>query len=120
MSYIVTKTINGRQYQYLQTSYRVGKKVRTKSKYLGPIAAASSFEHVPRFDEQKELERQRAKEAAYNSMVERFHREVGLTVTQGDPVPVEKPPTEIFFASRSANEQPSKEDGPAEAGPRDQ
>lgn len=120
MSYIVTKTINGRQYQYLQTSYRVGKKVRTRSKYLGPVAAAASCGHFPKFDEQKELERQRAEEAAYNTMVERFHREVGLTVTQGDPVLVEKPPTEISYASQAPGDQSSKEDGPAEAGPHDQ
>jgi hypothetical protein len=36
MSYVVIKTINGRRYRYLQRSYRVGKKVRTESLYLGP------------------------------------------------------------------------------------
>ena len=33
----IIKTVKGRQYAYEQTSYRVGKKVRTKSKYLGPV-----------------------------------------------------------------------------------
>ena len=113
MSYIVTKTINGRQYQYLQTSYRVGKKVRTKSKYLGPIGAAASFQHVPRFDEQKELERQHAEEKAYNAMVERFHREVGLTVTRGDPVPIEKPPTNMSYASKGSKADADHTDGAA-------
>jgi hypothetical protein len=37
MSYTVIKTINGRQYEYLQTSYREGSKVRTKSVYIGPV-----------------------------------------------------------------------------------
>ncbi len=37
MSYTVIKTIGGRQYKYLQTSYRFGGKVRTKSIYLGPV-----------------------------------------------------------------------------------
>jgi len=36
MSYVVIKTINGRRYRYLQRSYRVGKKVKTESTYLGP------------------------------------------------------------------------------------
>lgn len=39
------KTINGKQYAYEQTSYRVGKKVKTKSKYLGPVA--SFFTPIP-------------------------------------------------------------------------
>ena len=34
--YQVTKTINGRKYLYLQMTYREGRKVRTKNKYLGP------------------------------------------------------------------------------------
>ena len=34
--YTVTKTINGRKYLYLQMTYRDGRKVRTKNKYLGP------------------------------------------------------------------------------------
>jgi hypothetical protein len=37
VSYTVIKTINGRQYEYLQTSYREGGKVRTKSVYVGPV-----------------------------------------------------------------------------------
>lgn len=37
VSYTVIKTINGRQYEYLQTSYREGGKVRTKCVYIGPV-----------------------------------------------------------------------------------
>lgn len=37
MAYIRTKTIKGKQYRYLQESYRSGGKVRTRSKYLGPV-----------------------------------------------------------------------------------
>lgn len=36
MTYRVIKTIRGRQYLYEQTSVRVGKKVKTISKYLSP------------------------------------------------------------------------------------
>lgn len=41
MSYIVTKTIKGRQYRYEQTSYREGGKVKTKSVYLGPVSGTT-------------------------------------------------------------------------------
>jgi hypothetical protein len=37
VSYTVIKTIGGRQYEYLQTSYREGGKVKTKSVYIGPV-----------------------------------------------------------------------------------
>lgn len=34
--YVVVKTIKGKQYRYLQRSYRASGKVRTESIYLGP------------------------------------------------------------------------------------
>ena len=37
MSYIEIKIIKGMKYRYERTSYRVGKAVKHKSKYLGPI-----------------------------------------------------------------------------------
>lgn len=39
MTYQVIKTVNGHRYRYLQTSYRLGDKVRTHSTYLGPVDA---------------------------------------------------------------------------------
>jgi len=38
--YIVIKTVKGRRYRYAQWSWREGKKVRTKSRSLGPIGGA--------------------------------------------------------------------------------
>jgi hypothetical protein len=38
MSYIVIKIIKGRRYRYLQTSWREGRRVRTRSVCLGPLA----------------------------------------------------------------------------------
>ncbi|MDP3077502.1 hypothetical protein [Bradyrhizobium sp.] len=35
--YVVVKTIKGRRYRYLQTSFRQGKRVYTKSICLGPV-----------------------------------------------------------------------------------
>jgi hypothetical protein len=40
MAYVVIKTINGRQYRYEQRSWREGKRVRTESRYLGPVIEA--------------------------------------------------------------------------------
>lgn len=37
MAYIEIKTIKGRKYRYERTSYRVGKIVKHKSAYLGPV-----------------------------------------------------------------------------------
>jgi hypothetical protein len=36
-TYIVIKTINGRQYRYRQSTRREGGRMRTKSEYLGPV-----------------------------------------------------------------------------------
>lgn len=38
--YHTRKRIKGRQYWYLQKSWREGKRVRTKSYYIGPVGAA--------------------------------------------------------------------------------
>jgi len=37
MSYMEIKTIKGRKYRYQRTSYRVGKVVKHRSKYIGPL-----------------------------------------------------------------------------------
>ena len=34
--YIVIKTIKGRRYRYRQKTWREGKRVRTRSEYIGP------------------------------------------------------------------------------------
>ena len=36
--YRVVKTIKGRKYVYLQRTYRVGGKMKTESRYVGPVA----------------------------------------------------------------------------------
>jgi hypothetical protein len=42
MTYKVIKRIKGRQYIYEQSSYRLGNKVKTKSKYIGPVNPRAS------------------------------------------------------------------------------
>lgn len=126
MSYVVIKTIGNRQYRYLQTSYRVGKKVKTKCVYLGPVTRAGSDgngmagpQHFPRFDEEKELQRQRNEKAAYEAMKERFTKEVGLVIGPDNPVPVEKHIPTISFAPSAAptvqESQAPSGDGTAES-----
>jgi hypothetical protein len=36
--YPIVKRINGRLYLYLQQSYRLGKRVKTRNKYIGPYS----------------------------------------------------------------------------------
>lgn len=44
MAFVRIRTFKGRQYKYLQHSYRVGRKVKTRSIYLGPvIGSIASF-----------------------------------------------------------------------------
>lgn len=37
MSFLRIKTIKGNQYQYREFRFRVGKKVKSKSEYIGPV-----------------------------------------------------------------------------------
>jgi hypothetical protein len=48
MSYIVIKTIKGRQYQYQQRTYREGGRVRTESIYIGPVGGGIRRKGVDR------------------------------------------------------------------------
>jgi hypothetical protein len=100
--YIVIKTIKGRQYRYEQTSYRVGKKVRTKSHYLGPIGrmvrstAAFVKRQGPLYRAGPDYEAALLKdvenrERAYASMVERFQQETGLKMSPDEPAPLASP-----------------------------
>src|SRR5690348_2858529 len=103
--YIVIKTVkkNGRayQYRYEQTSYRVGKRVRTKSRYLGPVGKALSAigglieanrTRGPIFDEEAMLKAEKDREAKHAAMLERFYAETGLRVGPDNPVPMSPAP----------------------------
>jgi hypothetical protein len=51
--YIVVKTINGKRYRYRQKTWREGKRVRTRSEYLGPdqlIGYHGTFAKFERFE----------------------------------------------------------------------
>jgi hypothetical protein len=45
--YIVIKAINGRRYRYRQKTWREGKRVRTRSEYIGPANDGDRVPHIP-------------------------------------------------------------------------
>jgi hypothetical protein len=101
MAYIRTKIINGRAYRYLQTSYRVGKKVKTKCRYLGRAGGERSGDwFVPHIAEDLDQGLVKAKEhkAEREAHLDKLHQEFGLKLGPSDPVPEEK------ISSRSTDE----------------
>lgn len=119
MTYIVIKTIKGRQYRYEQRSWREGKRIRTKSRYLGPVtsarptglinqitsfigaqrlspedrALASAERAAERFAQyQRETFGETAQERAEREQqdhLDRLHDQYGLTLGPTDPTPTE-------------------------------
>lgn len=103
--YIVIKTVrkHGREYQYRyeQTSYRVGKRVKTKSRYLGPVGKAfraigglidANRTRGPVVDEEAMLKAEKEREAKHAAMLSRFHAQTGLRVGPDNPVPMTPAP----------------------------
>jgi hypothetical protein len=124
MAYIVVRTIKGRQYRYLQRSYRAGKKVKTVSEYLGPVGAIlraprrlgraigglieANRTTGPIIDEEAMLRDVKAKDAAHARMIERFQEETGLKMPERNPIPVDKPaPTVGGFITAPEQEAPN-------------
>jgi hypothetical protein len=83
MPYHVIKTVGGRQYSYLQSSYREGGRVRTKSIYLGPVdttrrkrgllrEAIDELVRKPAWREsERDLQERLARETAERAVVDR-------------------------------------------------
>lgn len=138
MSYIVIKIINGRRYRYLQRSYRVGKKVRTESLYLGPAdggivqsiidfvgaqrtsaedrALATAERQAARIDEEQRV--MFGETAAERNDRERqehlgkLHSLYGLTLGPTNPTPVDK---EIRAENRGSQAAARSEQAPSGA-----
>lgn len=105
MSYIVIRTIKGRQYRYRQRSYRDGGRVRTISDYLGPVEdpgrqvkEAGSLAvrrrpiSDPPFDPEAVLREMEAREAAAKARERQVYAMLGVAPPPpGDPIPIEKP-----------------------------
>ena len=106
MTYRVTKIINGRAYLYEQTSFRVGKKVKTKSVYLGRVT--SFFTPIP-VEQQglRYIERLMEKYPSQTS--------VGLKVGPNKAVPVEKPPSSIAYATPAVEKAAPAEQSPSQS-----
>lgn len=83
MAYIVIKIIKGKPYRYLQWSFRIGKKVRTKSRYLGPGSSLKGLGPVkprkrrsgPRTESAEEREHRIAAAEEYSREMGRLDRE---------------------------------------------
>ena len=110
--YLVVKTVKGRRYLYEQQTWREGKRVRTQSRYIGPLgggqlpskrrgvlkqvgdfikAQGPLFSKGPdeeRFFKQH-LELEARRNAAIDAKVERLHELYGLRMPAANPVPVE-------------------------------
>lgn len=124
MSSVVIKTIKGRQYRYLQRSYRDGRRVRTESIYLGPIEGggrkgllrrigeimeANRAEPGTRLPNQMMEEGQRqaaaraeAEKKAEDAFYAKMHDLYGMTGPAAIPVPVEKVVSPIDLAAPAA------------------
>lgn len=130
MSYIVVKTIKGRQYRYEQRTYREGGKVRTKAIYLGPVDGGVrrkglrerigefielNLAHDPALPDEEAMLRQ------YNEQLEReaqerarlladLHERYGLRLNPDEPPPTtpqEKAPSGEKGAAAASTPTPA-------------
>ena len=141
MSRVVIKTIKGRQYRYLQRSYRDGDRVRTESLYLGPVGGGRRLGLLRRIGELIEANRAEPGTRVLNQMIDesekqtklraetehkadqefyaRMHALYGMTKAPANPVPIEKnapavqnaPPGALSPTEAPAIESPSAEEG---------
>jgi hypothetical protein len=129
--YIVIKTIKGRQYAYEQYSWREGKRVRTKSRYLGPIGGTKRFlKSVADFvrtqgplyrslpnEEEELLKDVKAKDEAYTRLLERVYKDVGFRFKiSPNPVPIEKPTPALAAPALAVAPAPPGKDAAAAPG----
>lgn len=78
MSHIEIYTIDGRKYRYQITNYRVGKKVKHKKKYIGPVEPANRKRNEKRERKPRLIARELSNEE--NSFVKKSLRHSGSYV----------------------------------------
>lgn len=119
--YIVIKTVKGRRYRYAQWSWREGKKVRTRSRSLGPVGAAlrsiGEFIEANRtrnygYDEdlafQQYQQRVEQEESGRQARLADLHAKFSLTLSSERPVPIEAPvPPSASITTEAANAAPA-------------
>lgn len=112
MAFIRTRTIKGQQYRYLEERWREGKRVRSRSTYLGKsligeglvafgsfFSAANLRSDGVRGEEaslREQAERDAEREAAQARALEALHEAYGMKMGESEPTPAEKdaPPDE--------------------------
>lgn len=119
MAFIRIRTINGKQYEYLEERYREGGKVRTRSVYLGPVSKRNPVPLYEPANIEKMLEeygRQlKAEEGRLAIAKDKLSKELGVDLSP-TTAPIDKGPTaasEFFAAERASPAQsPSHETAP--------
>lgn len=120
MSFIRTRTIKGRQYRYLEIRWREGRKVKSKSTFLGAVGAVAGFIgtnlrsegkswEITAADLAKDNETISRDEAARQAHMDNLHEKYGLTVGPLEPVPVEKERPALADLITAPVSQPSSE-----------
>ena len=126
MAYIVIKTIKGRRYLYQQRTYRERGRVRTESRYLGPVGAAPALlgqphrragerecwrklgemiaantltpeERAQVVDEDALLREVKARDAARAQARSEFEVRTGMKLGPSTPTPIDKPASTIDY-----------------------
>lgn len=101
MAFTRIRTINGKQYRYLEKRWREGGKVRSRSVSLGPVSGDASMGFIRRqfgptygidWDAIEAQEKARAGRESnrYAEHLSKLHEEYGLTLGPAVAVPVEK------------------------------
>lgn len=130
--YVVIKTVKGRRYLYQQRTWREGRRVRTESRYIGPLDGAAGTPSTPRtrkkgplqklgdliaantlspeerarvFDEDALVREEKERQAARDKARADFEEKTGLKLGPRNPTPQEKHPSPINSANPVASPQ---------------
>jgi hypothetical protein len=130
MSFILVRTRKNRRYLYRETRWREGRRVRSRSDYLGPLDSSAAGARP--FDEAQDramavAEREAAKVDAYQRAMfgetgleksqreqrehlDRLQDDYGLRIGPSNPVPVE--PSREVVSPEPGKDQAAEEDAP--------
>lgn len=108
MSFIRVRTIKGKKYRYLETRWREGRRVRSRSQYLG--AAGVPDHGIGQFGLEKldagRVEAERAERATTEAGLAELHDKYGLKMPADNPVPEEKAPANVAEAQTTQISSP--------------